>query len=250
MTIRTLQERIAKAEAKVEKKQGTIEKKYNTIEKKEAQLRKHGIENWKAWSELRPWMDESKPQEQRNEEWNIYWNLCYGIEKAESDIENNKNQIAETQKTIEKYKAQLAGEIERDATFAREIPDSMKQMETELVEQWNKWDREIRAELFERRATEKDFWKHCTASQERLMEMTDEEIDRANKDSAKVFVLDLYNRIKDITGEVAEWAHIHYNKGALNGTVEGKEGTARVESILAGGYNIQRLHIRVLVHSI
>lgn len=58
------------------------------------------------------------------------------------------------------------------------------------------------------------------------------------------------SRIHAITGEVTDWDGIHYSGGALNGVVYGKLGSVRVESILAGGYNIQRLHVRVLVHEI
>ena len=41
------------------------------------------------------------------------------------------------------------------------------------------------------------------------------------------------------------------NEGiCINGFVKGTAGTARVESITAGGWNIQKLHIRTLVHQI
>lgn len=76
------------------------------------------------------------------------------------------------------------------------------------------------------------------------------EIAKENERDARVLIIDLYNRIKTVTGEVTEWADIRVSGNALNGFVVGKEGRAKVETTLAGGYNIQRLHIRVLVHSI
>lgn len=36
--------------------------------------------------------------------------------------------------------------------------------------------------------------------------------------------------------------------GELNGTIQGENGTCRIETIYAGGYNVQCLHYRVLVH--
>ncbi len=36
--------------------------------------------------------------------------------------------------------------------------------------------------------------------------------------------------------------------GELNGTIQGENGVCRIETIYAGGYNVQCLHYRVLVH--
>lgn len=38
--------------------------------------------------------------------------------------------------------------------------------------------------------------------------------------------------------------------GELNGTIKGENGTCKIETIYAGGYNIQCLHYRVLVHMV
>ena len=76
-----------------------------------------------------------------------------------------------------------------------------------------------------------------------------------NVQSAENPIIDLIYRVRNITGEITDWSDIRASARTggftvLNGTVIGKEGIACVESITAGGYNIQRLHIRVLVHSV
>lgn len=82
----------------------------------------------------------------------------------------------------------------------------------------------------------------------------DEDIHKANMKSAEVMIVDLFNRVREITGKVTDWTGIRAEQGnvfpVLTGVVIGVQGRAKVETILAGGYNIQRLHIRTLVHEI
>lgn len=248
MKVTTLQDRIEKAQSKIQKKEATIEKWKTYIQKKEELLKtKYGIWNWKEWESKRLWFNAGTDEEKREAN-NILWDLVIPIQNAEDSIITGNKQIAETQKTIEKYQKQLSGEVEKELQFIHEVPECMKQMEAELIRQWNSWDIETRNQLWKR--SEEIGIEKLSQSILEFMDKTDEEINQENEQKAKFFVLDLYNRIKDVTGEVTEWDNIHYSKGALNGIVEGKEGTASVESILAGGYNIQRLHVRVLVHQI
>lgn len=63
---------------------------------------------------------------------------------------------------------------------------------------------------------------------------------------------DLCERIGHVVGEITDCdgLHIGAKSGELNGIVVGTNGKARVETIGAGGYNIQVFHYRVLVHKL
>jgi len=63
---------------------------------------------------------------------------------------------------------------------------------------------------------------------------------------------DLVKRITAVVGEIqdAKGLSIGKQNGEINGVVVGSKGSARVETISAGGWNIQCYHYRVLVHLI
>lgn len=62
-----------------------------------------------------------------------------------------------------------------------------------------------------------------------------------------------YDYIVDTTtrlvGEIVDATHLTIGaKGDLNGYIVGKDGKAKVETVGAGGWNIQRHHYRTLIH--
>jgi tetrahydromethanopterin S-methyltransferase subunit G len=63
---------------------------------------------------------------------------------------------------------------------------------------------------------------------------------------------DLCNRISAVVGEIQDASNLSIGRqhGEINGIVVGSKGMARVETISAGGYNIQCFHYRVLVHKV
>ena len=87
-----------------------------------------------------------------------------------------------------------------------------------------------------------------------IWDLEDEKIKARNERDGKNLILDLLKRVTKITGPVMDWSGLHLTQGnmglVLNGLVIGEDGKARVESILAGGYNIQKLHVRVLVKAV
>lgn len=254
MKIQTLRDRIEKAKTKIEKKQNTIVKKTAQIEKKYDALRKLGIED----PDKKNAEDFRHLSETDSSLWHdLYW-IYADIEYLEEDIIRGGKEIEATKQTLAKYEAQLTGEIAKEETLLKDIPEVFNAMRDDLVALWDAWDRERRERLnraYREHGYTEFFKRGNTRADYDFMYKTDEQIHGANVEAAKILILDLYYRVKDITGEVTDWSHIRATQGThgltvLNGTVIGKEGRANVESILAGGYNIQRLHVRVLVHSV
>ncbi len=248
MKITTLKERIEKATQKIEKKQNTIVKKTAQIEKKYQVLKKFGVEDPE---------NHDREEFRDTENWHdIFWAYA-DIGHLKEDIVRGGKEIEATKETLKKYEAQLAGEIKKESIFLTEIPEIFKSLIDELVETWDLWDimRRDRLTKTYKELGYREFMKNYSYADYEFMSIDDEKIHGDNERDAKALVLDLYYRVKDVTGEVTDWTGINATQGThgftvLNGIVIGKEGRVRVESILAGGYNIQRLHVRVLVHEI
>ena len=236
MKIETLSERIANAENKIGKKQITIAKKQAMIAKKQQLLETKYLVNSDSLEAL---------------------TMKWDIEHYTDDISCLEREINETTLSLAEYRKQLTGLMERVSVLITDMPDILKGLKEELVERWDKWDIERRDRIQSdyRELDYKEFSRKYTHADVMFKGKSDEQIHDDNVQSAENLIIDLIYRVRKITGEITDWSNICASAGTggftvLNGTVIGKEGIACVESITAGGYNIQRLHIRVLVYSV
>ena len=236
MKIETLSERIANAENKIGRKQLTIAKKKALIDKKRQLIEAKGLANSDSAEAL---------------------TLKWDIEHYTDDISRLEREIAKITLSLAEYRNQLSGLMERVSVLIMDMPDVLKGLQEELVERWDKWDieRRDRIQADYRELDYKEFSRKYTHADVMFKGKSDEQIHNDNVQSAENLIIDLIYRVRKITGEITDWSDIRATNGTggftvLNGTVIWKKGIARVESITAGGYNIQRLHIRVLVHSI
>ena len=240
MTTLQIKERLKKAEERKSKKLGTIDKKKKLIEKKTAAVHKAGYQLTEE--------DHRRAYEHDSE---LGWTMSQ-IEYLQEDIERITKEIPEIDALIEKYKNMLAEGIRQDDLF-ESFPEIFKILEKELTERWFNYDMERKKFLKEELSnlTYREFIKRYKYSGYDLaVYKTEKQLREENEKHAHLFLLDLYNRVNAITGEVTDYTNVYLNGPALNGIITGKAGKAKIETIIAGGYNIQREHYRVLVHSI
>ena len=83
------------------------------------------------------------------------------------------------------------------------------------------------------------------------MEEGIEKIKRDFKHEADAKYDDIINRTNKVVGEITDATGLSVgDKGDLNGIIIGTRGKARVETIGAGGWNIQCFHFRTLIHEL
>lgn len=242
MTAEMIKERIAKVEERISKKQKSIESKKKLIEKKQKAIIKAGYD--------------LNDKEASKKDMSIFWLFC-DVDFLKEDLERLPKEIEELQKTLKNYQEQLAGQADKEDTYTTEIPEVLKAMESELVEKWTAFDIKRRNQIQEakRSLSYEEYRKMFNKYEFNILAYkSDEEIRKDNEKDARDMVLNLYNRIKDITGDITDWSGIRLAQGArgsaaLNGIVTGVKGKCRVESIYAEG-PIQRLHVRVLTKEI
>ena len=165
------------------------------------------------------------------------------VKEAEKKVSDATEKVKELTAKLE----QLKGENED----LKAVPEVLVRLQNELENSWNKSDFS-RRDLFISQYKEigyKAFVKEYgyRAYEERYL--TDEQIKRKNKVAAQSYIIDLISRVKKKCGTITDYSGIQLdsNGKSLNGMIKGTKGSAYVETIVAGGWNIQRLHLRTIV---
>ena len=182
------------------------------------------------------------------------------------DAWTKANELYSARETLAKYHKQLEAQIAKENTLA-EIPEVIKEFASNLEERWNSYD------LWRKEAIRKEYnsFDYNTSAERHQfyhemrekwgvnwyesMYLTRDQIEKQNKDAVNALVLNLVTRTVEIAGTIEDAQYLRLDRdnngyAIINGVVIGSKGKARVESIGAGGYNIQRYHIRVLVKEV
>jgi hypothetical protein len=284
MTSAELQEKLEAAEQKVEKIKGTIEKHKKQAEKKLTIIHKAGCnENDKFsyrqtemyWTicDYESKLNDIKSAERKLKDAEIIvrnWKEKLEKEKAKNEVERipviEEFLEAWKIKSIEWHKQAYIQYIQylQDLREKKKILEQWKK-ENNLEHSWRYSEEEKEKVLEKEKELNIDsetiafsmgmrfnslivkmygLYKDNQQEREILLE---KEVEREKNDKRQLFIL----RVKGITGTVQDASGLSIGgNGEINGIVIGEKGKAKVNTISAGGYNIQCWHFRVLVKEV
>lgn len=157
------------------------------------------------------------------------------------EIEAKKYQIEELEALIERQRKQL--ETSKDEISEKDKADYLKKILPPLPEVLSKL-----ADLLEPRILED--LKDENERKRKAFQSTEEQLQREAKYHAGCLVESVWLKIFEKTGNLIKCENVRPVGYGLNGIFKGENGTVRVQTVFAGGYNIQCLHMRTLVHEI
>ena len=132
----------------------------------------------------------------------------------------------------------------------------LKVKETKEENEWLKSQSYLpEYELSYRNAFRKKYYEDITVLAKNLVnnayrkEIDTEKLTKIIEDEKTLKYKDFVARVTQEVGQIVDvnGLTVGNKQGEINGIVIGKNGKARVETIMAGGYNIQCLHYRILV---
>ena len=137
------------------------------------------------------------------------------------DIKGAEDKLKEAEQIADNWKAKYDKQVDLETTIASKMPEIFRQCRDELAEEWTNSDIKAREIMKQKRSelSYDEFRKYYKYSEEMSLSRTDEEFMKSNLRDAELFIVDLYNRVKAITGEVTNWGNIYYGGKALNGWI-------------------------------
>jgi hypothetical protein len=236
---------------KIEKKKADIEKRKNITLKFENKLEKLTNEFERKWiqEDIRTSNNKLKDLEIQLE--NLY------KQKEKVKAKNEVEKIPVIEEFLEQWKIKAIEWYKTDYKHLKEIIRIRREKQKQL----EKWRQENNIGYYYNNPIVKTKEKELGLDQKimqdaltaRLLQEKDwetyleKEIEKEKNNKRVLFV----TRVKNITGIVKDASNLCIgDNGEINGIVIGELGKAKVETISAGGYNIQCWHFRVLVHKL
>lgn len=258
MEINQLYQRMKASKDAYEKQLKTIERHKKSIAKKEIEIKAQGGDLSKTSSDYFHSND-------------LYW-LFSNLEGAKENLENAEKKLRQLEVTIAKWEQKVKDNEAKKEKIEQDVPQAIKDFLNDWADKAFNWYierltayRKLRNKIGsdynlgeidypEYKSKLKDLKDkyydtilgillNSTSPVSKLRSIIEK--DKENK------TLDLIRRVESITGKIIDAKHLEVSeKGELDGIVIGEIGKAKVETISAGGYNIQCFHYRVLVKEI
>lgn len=282
--VESLQEKFNNASEKVEKCRATIERHEKQLAKKLVEAGKLGVtldnleakreefrgkeehwdDNWKLYDVERK-LDDIKGAKKKLAEaisvmdrWEEKLNLEREKERMiKDDIPQVMKDFLDQWKTrayewhVKRYEAYLI--------FRAELNAKVKKADEELEAEGYRWrekDKKLAEMGLDYKSVEAKKYNYAGEVVLKMVTYRNETerlsyLEALLEADRKAKLLDLVNRINHVIGSIENASGLRIDgKGCLNGIVSGPKGTAKVETIGAGGWNIQCWHYRTLVHKL
>ena len=276
----TTKEKIEKLQAQIAKSKDKLTKhKKDKVDKSYKLCKELGIRNpdkWDAYSEGRSseqfhakcYYDHAKfgyeIMQSKLDDLNKRLKSLYE-KKQKEDLKNNTTPqitiieefLENWKKSAREYYLQQVEALEKfEAEYTNNLDEVMKDLESKYGKTAVlKMSAEVKEELKDRKVDYtsrnmyiKTHFNSITVELSQLGSEMNDKLESLLSSEVNKKRADFYARCYKVVGDITDASSLHVGKnGSINGTIVGKLGKAVVETIMAGGYNVQVLHYRVLV---
>lgn len=161
----------------------------------------------------------------------FYWNVFCDYQDKKEQLKENRFKVNDILRIISKLENKL-DKNQSDSSLIANLPKVI----LDFCEKWRE------------QATEYYLSRHDDSKQDLFRYRDEGYIRKAMKDEAARKALEIAYRVREKCGNITDASGLCIGEnGTINGRIIGNKGNATVETIYAGGYNVQCLHFRVLV---